>query len=338
MQLHEFKDSYIDLLLQFLWRQWSALGVAGYAEGGDNWVIDPEALLSFSATIARYDQRLFDEILDWLDKNERFINVQRLRTILKQEGYISSDVLSAIAALIMKNKSGIKWKGLARSVKTSKDKQRHLFYLKSGKPVPVVGEKDPVFGNYGFERNPVQNRGMSGVFPVKQKTSLLLQLRSFLGISSRSETLCYLLIKGRGTIQEIADQTYYAWRSIQDVLFEMGHSGMLSFSTAKKGRFYYIDNEPWLDLFLKNKDERIQWICWPPLFRALELIWLKLNETGLFELSRLEQAAVMRELMSKELDSRFEKAGTGMMLGDLTGYYGEEYLDAWLENMRGFLG
>jgi hypothetical protein len=183
MQLHEFKKEYIDLLLQFLWRQWSSLGVAGYSESCDNWVIDPEALLLFSATIARYDQRLFDEILDWLDKNERFINVQRLRTILKQEGFISSDVLSAIAALIMKNKSGIKWKGLARSAKTGKDKHRHLFYMQPGKPVPAVKEKDPVFADYGFERNPVINRGMSVLFPVKQKTSLLLQLRSFAGIS-----------------------------------------------------------------------------------------------------------------------------------------------------------
>ncbi|MBN1698201.1 MAG: hypothetical protein JW881_11860 [Spirochaetales bacterium] len=172
----------------------------------------------------------------------------------------------------MKNKPEIKWKGLARSVKTGGDKTGHLFYLKSGNPVPVVGENDAVFRKYGFIRNPVKNREMSGVFPVKQKTSLLLQLRSFMGISSRSETLCYLMVNGKGAIQEIADQTYYAWRSIQDVLFEMGHSGILSFFPAKKGRIYYIDKEPWLEIFLKNKKERIQWICWPPLFRALEMI------------------------------------------------------------------
>ena len=99
-----------------------------------------------------------------------------------------------------------------------------------------------------------------------------------------------------------------------------------------------MDSEPWIGLFLKDKDEQIQWICWPPLFRALEMIWLKLTEPGLFELSRLEQAAEMRELMHKELISRFEKAGMGAVFGDSSGYYGEEYLDVWLTGMKEFLG
>ena len=334
MQLREFKNNYLDLLLQFLWRQWSALGVAGYSESKDPWVIDPEALLLFSATLTRYDQRLFDEILDWMDINDRFINIQRLRNIHKQEGFNCTDVLSAIAAVMMKNKAGIKWKGLAGYVKISDEEKKHnLFYLKSGGPLPTVGDKDPIFMDYGLIRNPVKNRGMSQAFPAKQRTSLLLQLRSFIGLSSRSETLLYLLINEKGTIQEIADQSYYAWRSIQDVLYEMGLSGILSFPAAKKGRVYYINNAPWLDLFLKNKDEKIQWICWPPLFRALEIIWIKLNEPGFMESSPLEQAAEFRELMTDELTPRFLKAGMGAIFEDSSGYWGEEYLDLWLGNM-----
>ena len=124
MQLQEFKNNYLDLLLQFLWRQWSALGIAGYSESKDPWVIDPEALLLFSATLTRYEQRLFDEILDWVDMNDRFINVQRLRNIQKQEGFNCTDVLSAIAAVMMKNKAGIKWKGLAGNVKIMDEEKK----------------------------------------------------------------------------------------------------------------------------------------------------------------------------------------------------------------------
>jgi len=36
---------------------------------------DIEPLAAFSMNIARYEPRLFDEILDWIDKNERIINV-----------------------------------------------------------------------------------------------------------------------------------------------------------------------------------------------------------------------------------------------------------------------
>jgi hypothetical protein len=63
-----FKQFFLEETLDFLWRQWSALGVAGGARTEESWVIDPEALLIFSLQITRYEPRLFDEILDWLVK------------------------------------------------------------------------------------------------------------------------------------------------------------------------------------------------------------------------------------------------------------------------------
>ena len=218
MQLQEFRDELLELFLQFLWRQWSSLGVAGYGDSGDNWVIDPEALLLFSASIARYDQRLFDEILDWLVLNERFINVQRLKAIVKKECFQSLRIIHAIAGEINSRKSGLKWKSLAEQ-KDSEQEMQNLFYLKSGIPMPVGGIRDQNFLEYGLVRNPVEHRGMSKPFPEKKIPSLLLQIRGFMGISSRSEILLYLLLNHKGTIQEIADQNYYAWRSVQDVLF-----------------------------------------------------------------------------------------------------------------------
>ena len=41
--LKAFKGEYQTLLLDFLWRQWSALGVAGQTRAEDDWIIDPEA-------------------------------------------------------------------------------------------------------------------------------------------------------------------------------------------------------------------------------------------------------------------------------------------------------
>jgi hypothetical protein len=80
--LKTFKDEYQNLVLNFLWRQWSALGVAGQASGEDAWIIDPEALLLLTCTMGRHEPRLFDEALDWLQENGRFINVMRLKRIL----------------------------------------------------------------------------------------------------------------------------------------------------------------------------------------------------------------------------------------------------------------
>ena len=80
MSLNEFNLNLRKYLVHFLWRQWAQLGVA-YAsvEKEDWWIIDPEALWLFSATFARYDARLFDEILDWILKNAAFINIPRLK-------------------------------------------------------------------------------------------------------------------------------------------------------------------------------------------------------------------------------------------------------------------
>ncbi len=336
MQLQEFRDKYLEHLLQFLWRQWTAIGVAGYGEGDENRVIDPEALLLFSVSIARYDQRLFDEIIDWLNKNERFINVQRLRTILKKEGFQSSAVMSAVAGLINSTKSGIKWKGLAE-MQHPTTQQKNLFYLKSGQPLPVVGEKDSLFLEYGFLRNPIQSRGMSNVFSPKNIPNLLLQLRALVGINSRSEVLLYLMINKKGTIRDIADQIYYAWRSIQDVLYEMGHSSIVSFPKAKKGRIYYLDADPLLNILLHSNEHPIQWICWPALFRVLEIIWDKLNDIQFLQSSTLEQSAEIKQLTNEELLTRITKAGFNRLFDSLSSVSGESYLKYWLQNVEQLL-
>ncbi|MBI9104594.1 MAG: hypothetical protein JEY99_19415 [Spirochaetales bacterium] len=336
MLLQSFRDELLDSLLQFLWRQWSLLGLAGYGDSEDDWVIDPEALLLFSASIARYDQRLFDEMLDWLVLNERFINVQRLNVIMKKEGFESSRIINAAAGEIHRRKSGLKWKKLAEH-KDFDGELTNLFYLKSGSPMPVTGEKDSGFLEYGLVRNPVKHRGLSKTFPERKPQSLLLQLRGLMGVNSRSEILLYLLLNKKGTIQEIADQNYYAWRTVQDVLFEIGHSSVIHFPEAKRGRFYYLDPEPWMNILLGSNRQNIRWICWPAFFRSLEIIWLKLNEPDFIESHTLEQAAEFKQLIDIELGARIVKSGFGQNLGPLSGVWGEEYLITWIETIKGLL-
>ena len=47
-------------MLELLWRQWGRLGVLGSVGGnGTRMVLDPEALLVFTAWFGRNDQRLY---------------------------------------------------------------------------------------------------------------------------------------------------------------------------------------------------------------------------------------------------------------------------------------
>jgi len=117
--LKTFKQEYQNLLVNFLWRQWSALGVAGQAGGEDAWIIDPEALLLLTCTLGRHEPRLFDEVLDWLRENGRFINVMRLKRILQMEKFAGERVLTAVAGVLAKGTEATKWKMLANSVEPS---------------------------------------------------------------------------------------------------------------------------------------------------------------------------------------------------------------------------
>ena len=83
MLLRNFKQNFLDKVLQILWNQWAALGVPGYSGTGKKYFADPEALIIATSIFGRYDPRLFDGMMDWLQTNGRYINIQRLKNILK---------------------------------------------------------------------------------------------------------------------------------------------------------------------------------------------------------------------------------------------------------------
>lgn len=337
MQLNKFKEEFLELILQFLWRQWSSLGVAGHAESKDNWVIDPEALLLFSLSMTRYDQRLFDEILDWLTVNEKFINVQRLRTLQKKEGFETGHILHAVSAELNKVNTTPKWRKLAELKPENKDPEP-LFYLKDSQPIPVLGVRDQSFESYGLLRNPVQNRQMSKEFIVGEAPALLLQLRSIFGVTARSEVMLYLLLHDKSTAAEITDQTYYSGKSIKDALFEMRHSGLLTYPDARRSRWYRLDSEPWLKMLLKEQNKTPIYICWPPLFRTLEMIFNLLNSVDFQNSSSAAQSAEIRHLMKSSCNAKIEKAGLGSFLSTNSFFYeGEDYLPQFLKTVNNLL-
>ena len=135
-----FKQFYLNQILDFLWRQWSALGVAGGGRSEDMWLIDPEPTLIFSIAMARYEPRLFDEILDWLVINGRWIDGQRIRTLAKSENEETKRLLSAVSSYVS-HESPVykrKWGSLALMYKAGQDtRQTTLFLTKDGKEYPV---------------------------------------------------------------------------------------------------------------------------------------------------------------------------------------------------------
>ena len=328
--LKKFKEEYRNLLVNFLWRQWSALGVAGQAGREDVWIIDPEALLLFTCTMGRHEPRLFDEMLDWLHENGRFINIMRLKRILRKEPFSGERVLAAVASCLMKGTEALKWKMLADSLPQPPDLES-LFLSADGNPLPVIGEPEPHFARHGFRRGPLRLRGYSQPFCPTQPANLALQLRALLGINVRCEIVLYLLTHEAAHPSQMAREAYYFQRAVQGTLVDMNQSGVVGLRLQGRQKHYWLRQESWAAL-LNRPQVFPQWVTWPPLFSALERIWLKVNDPQLEALDSLLQSSELRQLMM-EVRPSIERSRFDKKLADDRQYPGEKYLPVFLSDV-----
>ena len=291
------KDQFQEHIFDFLWRQWSILGVAGTTKSEENRIIDPEALLLFSLSVCRYESRLFDEIIDWLFQNGQFINVQRLQQIQKKYDFHCGSQLSSIAELLSKKSSyKLKWSGLAK--KYYQKPAEPLFFTKDGNslPCPLDEDANPVFMDHGLRRGPINLRGYSQSFDLHSPSSLLLRLRAFLGINARAEVLCLLASVKEIHPSEAARRTAYYQKTIQTTLVEMAQSGVILTRTSKKEKFYRLKPGV-LDNLLKPTSKSPTWINWPDYLKIVETIWLKTSELSTMTLDPLLLISELKKLM-----------------------------------------
>jgi hypothetical protein len=333
-QLKTFRQSYRELLLNFLWRQWSALGVAAQSSGEDIGVIDPEALLLLTCTLGRQEPRLFDEMLDWLRENGRFINVMRLKRILQMEKFAGERVLAAVAGVLAKGTEATKWKMLAGTALPAEPLEP-FFFTPDREPHPVLGEPEPHFARCGFRRGPLRLRGYSQEFSPSRPTNLALQLRALFGINVRCEAMLYLLTHEAAHPSEIARETYCFERAAQGTLVDMHRSGVVGLRLKGREKHYWVNQEHWAKLL--NRPETFpQWVTWPPVFSALERIWLTVNDTPLDSLDPLLQSSELRQLMA-EVRPSIERSRFDKNLSDNRDYLGEKYLPVFLADVMKLL-
>ena len=333
--LKNFRRELQSRLLEFLWEQWSALGVSGQKGPASQSVADPEALLLFSCTLARHDPRLFDEVIDWLHANGRLINVARLRGILKTETFAGEEVLSAVASLFAKGTDAPKWKELAGRAK-NKTLPQTLFFEESGKPLPVLGDGEPVFSRHGFARGPLRLRHYSKPFPPADPATLVFQLRALLGITVRCEIIAYLFTHEAAHASQIARETYFFERAVQNALADMSRSGIVQVRLGGRTKHYWLDQQAWTSLLNRGNNGAAHWVTWPPLLSALEKIWLKLSDPAILALKPLLQSSELRQLI---LDARpaLERGGFDRKLSDDRQHLGEAYLPVFINDVRKLL-
>ncbi len=327
--LNEFKEKILEKLLDLLWRQWSAIGVSGYSNSEESKVIDPEALLLLTLTVARHDARLFDEVLDWLEINGDYLNVQRINNLLKQFDFQAKAELSAVAEVLgQKSSVALRWKKLA--TKYSQEKESSLFYMKDGRPMPTPNGYDEIFRRHGLLRSEVKKRSLSQTFPKEGMPSLLLRLRALFGVSLRCEILCLL-----GSVDEIHPSLIAKLlgqnpRSTQNTLTEMTRSGVVQVRTTAREKIYALAPIT-LDKLLRPEGWT-PWVNSSSIFRALEILWIGVSNPRLQLLDPLILASEWRRL-AKQIRPLLGAAGMGQPLRDDCLFAGDKYHEVFIDDI-----
>jgi hypothetical protein len=295
-----FKATVREGLLDLIWRQWSALGVAGHASGAPDWAVDIEALVLVTTRYGRADPRLFDEMLDWLWGNAQWVNVQRLRNIQKKVPLGDECVLSAIAAWLCQRSPLLKWKPLVTTPANGDPPTVSLFRFQDGREMPVRGEVDPIFARHGLMRPLVERREMSRPPNPQHAAALAWKLRCIWGVQARCEFILWLIAHERGHAAEIARATYYYPRTVEDALRELTASGLVRCAQGGRSNRYWIDSDAWM-LFLRSWENPRgfpKWFDWPRLFYCLDR-FIHVGEGR--ELSPLLHASELRRIFEEML-------------------------------------
>ena len=308
MLLSEFKVVLQEHVLNLLWEQWCALGVVGYTSGASKTIIDPESLLLATLRFGRYDQRLFDEVLDWLTVNHKLISVQRITKIQESLHLCEPRILAAVCGWIGLHDSTTKWKRLAAVDLQENIVNESFFMQKNGSQQWSPQKEDSHFLSYGYSRNPVEIRNMSSIPKPTGAATSLLQFRSLFGVNTRAEIMLLLLAHESQSIQEIADKTFYSWHAVQSILQDMAGSGLLIHGGAKRSRRYSLVRESWQPILL-FPIESLRWQEWGRYFGIAARLWEMLSDESVQKASATVQAVRTRNWVTEGMRDDFDKAG-----------------------------
>ena len=299
MSVNKFKQELLDSILELLWRQWTQLGVAGAVNSKDDWVLDPEALLIFSAHFARYDQRLYDLVIDWLQCNGESINLPRLKALLKRFDHADRKSLGFIAASVKSKK----WQPLAKSLLPKDSGVETMFFGNEFVPKP-----DETALRYGLKRNQYVQSNKVMPFASTGNASLLLRLRGAFGMSARAEAILTMLNKEFCRIQDVADAGGFSWKAASDVLDELCTSGVaVTLDKSKRGRTYFLKDT--IAMHTLFGVSTVRFPDWLTIFDMLSVVWHCISNPRLAEVSERTAVGELQREFVEKVNDRLQNCG-----------------------------
>lgn len=329
-------------VVDFLWHQWSSIGVAGHPRTGDEWVIDPEALLLVTTRFGRYDSRLMEESIDWLVKYGRRINLQRLQNLHREwPGVADARVIAAISDILGQQATLRKWRVIA-DLAPNPSTPESLYLSRDGKPSTHFGPAEPFFEKYGLLCGKLEHRGMSQPPDPSSRGSLLFTLRALFGVNARAEIMAWLLTHDVGHPAAIARATGYFSKTIQQTLNEMEESGQILSVRQGREKMFHVRAQDWRFLApVTTSGENLppfpRWVDWMPLFAAITRFAEALALPGIDEKSEHFQAVKLREALDEAMPA-LVRAGISHELQTTRDFRGADLVQSLLADIDSMLG
>lgn len=274
--LKSFRAGLTRAVLDVIWGAWSQVGVMGHGQPVEGRIVDPEPLLLLTWGCARQDPRVFDEVLDWLVRNGRWINVVRLTTLLNEDQTCAPALAGAMAAFMTQHDKGPKWRTLAERYRPGPEPPLAPLFERQGKPLtPVDAERDVLFARYGWARSRVCLRGQSQPMPAWTPTSLILKCRALFGLNIRADVFAWLVAHGHGTASGLARELGYSQRRVLDTLAEMQLAELFQTRFDGNRKEYSLDANKGWQLLFEATAKRAHWFNWRAFGRAVSVVWKK---------------------------------------------------------------
>jgi hypothetical protein len=183
------------------WGAWVELGVSGWGRTHQNWAIDPEPLIIFTASVGHADPRLRDEATDWCIRNWRYVSGTRLRNILRLQ---PDDEAWGVFSATVNARAGVHWPAATNE---------HRAYRVTSR---------------------------STVRPLSEPSLVFLRMRAMFGVGARTEILRFFLLNpgSRVTAAALAEATNHAKRNIAEACDLLVQADVLSQRTVGN-RFYF---------------------------------------------------------------------------------------------------
>jgi hypothetical protein len=279
-------------LVEFAWEEWAQMGVLAAPHRRSPWAQDPEALIVFTLEIARWEPRLFDELLDWMLTNEALLSIRRLRAMCIDETDRAL-VAGAIGWLARRRP-----RARLRVEPPDSNPQALEPVFHDGGPVP---EADPDFAAAGLLRPPLAPSGKSLTPDLLTPINLGFRLRSILGVGIRAEVVRIMLTAQIPWMnaQALARASGYAKRNVHDALAGLSAARVVSAATVGGEQRYTIHKTAWAALLQDVPSELPFHRDWPQLLGALRTILRWTQQEELQSTSDYLRASGTRQLLDR---------------------------------------